>query len=317
MYLRQGESLMICVCPKCAAKVDVDISQIPESGTATKCAECKTRFLIIRESIARRAYRRPAEAHCTQCGNELGEQLHCPSCGLLYPDYFVAETSEAVRKRARKSRGAFSGIRNISFEWGSRSGTKPSYTPKVKVSTAAKSQAKGTRNLIKPIVGLLLAIALIAGGVSYYKQHKSKSQYAENYVMALYALKTGTELNVKTCARLSADLKAGRSARITPEDELKMNKVKAEIDAIMIKLNEPPGDYVSAKEKLGKLYSIYKNVHSLAIAPSGSLAGLTDSASKAEIEFKQSSQDLKSSLGEDLTEALNKGKAKYKGLRDF
>jgi len=125
------------------------------------------------------------------------------------------------------------------------------------------------------------------------------------------------EYSLAACTKISDEMKSRGNARISPEDEIKMSKVKDEVDKIMKKLKDPPGKFDQSYEKLTKLYEIYKSVHTLAISPTGSSARISGVASKAENEFRQGAQELKSSLPEELSEALKKGKSKYRGLRDL
>lgn len=306
---------MICACPKCAVKNEVDLAEIPEGGTSTHCTACKTRFLITRESIAHRAYRKAEDAHCAKCGNDLGSSLHCPSCGELYPDYFVAEAPDVARKKIRKIVEAFSSLKDLSFEWGAKPKAVSGYASKARSATPVSREK--SRKFAFAAVGVTLLAAVIVLGGWYYMHQKAQQQYAENYIKALYGVKSGMEYGLTACSKISEEMKARGSARISPEDEIKMGKVKDEVDKIMQKLHDPPGRFDQANEKLVKLYEIYKSVHALAVSPAGSAARISGVASKAENEFKQGTQELKSGLPEELSEALKKGQSKYRGLRDI
>ena len=306
---------MICACPKCTARNEVDLAEIPEGGTSTNCTACKARFLITRESIAHRAYRKAEDAHCAKCGNDLGSSLHCPSCGELYPDYFVAEAPDVARKQARKIVEAFSSLKDLSFEWGAKPKSVPRYTSRAKSVTPVSREK--SRKFAMVVSGLMLLVVAVASGGWFYMQNKAQQQYAENYIKALYGVKSGMEYGLKACSKISEEMKSRGNARISPEDEIKMGKVKDEVDKIMQKLKDPPGKFGQANEKLTKLYEIYKSVYILAISPTGSSARISGVASKAESEFRQGTQELKSSLPEELSEALKKGKNKYRGLRDL
>ncbi len=306
---------MICACPKCAARNEVDLAEIPEGGTTTNCAACKARFLITRESIAHRAYRKAEDAHCAKCGNDLGSSLHCPSCGELYPDYFVAEAPDVARKKIRKIADAFSSLKDLSFEWGAKPKGVSGYASKAKSVTPVSREK--SRKFAMIAAGVMLLVAVVASGGWFYLQHKAQQQYAENYIKALYGVKSGMEYGLTACSKISEEMNSRGNARISPEDEIKMSKVKDEVDKIMQKLNNPPGKFDQANDKLMKLYEIYKSIHTLAISPTGSPARISGVASKAESEFRQGTQELKNSLPEELSAALKRGKSKYRGLRDL
>src|ERR1035441_3358055 len=85
---------MTCSCPKCHAQIEVDFSSIPENGTFTPCPECKGRFWTNKESYARMALKKEGSTYCDKCGKELGHQIVCAGCGVMYPDYYLVQASK-------------------------------------------------------------------------------------------------------------------------------------------------------------------------------------------------------------------------------
>jgi hypothetical protein len=314
---------MICTCPKCAAPIEMDLSKAGETGTATKCTACKARLQISREPFVRRAYRRHSEVSCAHCGNQLGHYLNCPSCGELYPDYFVAETPDAIRKRTRKVSSSFRSLKNISFEWRSAPAKDQAYRPAAIAGTASvptQTAVEANRKALFKVVGLVALVAALAGGFAFYKHHQSKQQFAANFVRAIYVIKTGMELNLKTCARLTADWRAkggGPAPRVSADEEAKLVKVKDEIDKIQQLLENPPKSFTPATEKLGKLKGVYVNLQTLTMAPPNAINVFTDAAGKAEGDFKKTAMELKADMPVELSDALTKARTDYTGLRDF
>ena len=158
---------MIVPCPKCDAKTELDLSHISEEGTSAKCPECKTRFWITKESFARRALKKDGKTLCSFCNHELSNYLDCPTCGVMYPDFCVVQTSKPVRKKTRKTSGP------ISF----------SIRPQRKARSVVSQQRpteKASKSLLNT-VGLVVLVALVAvaAGVTYSKM-KSERQYTEN-----------------------------------------------------------------------------------------------------------------------------------------
>jgi uncharacterized protein YbaR (Trm112 family) len=306
---------MTCSCPKCHGQIEIDLSNIPESGTLTPCPECKIRFWVNKETYARRALIKEGNIYCDKCGNELEHKIVCKACGVMYPDYYLVQASKPPRRQVEKPE-----LFSLSFT------LKPS-TPTYAYTytyTGAKESSERTPKVLLKRVGLLALVALLAVGIAYlYHINQVEKQYAKNYMRALYTIKTGTDLSLNTCAKISAEWKtkmdAGQSfvPRISLEDESRLNMVKTATDGFMQKLNETPKKYINSKEKLANLYGVYTKVHALAVAPSGSLSGFTDSATKSGSEFNVVVKDLKASMPTGLSEELQVAKVKYKGLKDI
>jgi hypothetical protein len=306
---------MKCTCPKCKAEIQLDLPPLTEEGTSSPCPECKTRLHVYNESFAARALRKVGEISCLKCGNELGHSIHCPSCGVLYPDYFVVSIG---RRRVRK-------VKTIREFRASKAGRSELVAPRPGAAPLSAAQKPGTNTskILLITVSLVVLAIVVSLGIRAYQQHNAESQYTANYFRALYCIKTAADRSLKTCAKISVDWKgnldAGRNVdpHISVQDEADLNKVRGEIEKYMQKLNPPPGKFITANEKLANLNGVYTKLHSLAIAPSGSLQSFTESASKLDSEYKKAAQELKASLPEKLAEELNKAKVKYKGLRDL
>jgi uncharacterized protein YbaR (Trm112 family) len=123
---------MNCSCPKCHAPIEVDISRIPETGAFTPCPECKGRFWINKESYARMSLSKEGKTYCDQCGKELGNKIVCAECGVMYPDYYLVQTSKPPRRQIEKPDF------NISF---SLRAARQSYTHTYTYTGAKKTSA--------------------------------------------------------------------------------------------------------------------------------------------------------------------------------
>lgn len=302
---------MKCSCPKCNANIQVDLPHIPENGIATPCPECNSRFWTNKESFACRALKKEGKLYCAQCSNELNHQIVCPTCGVLFPDFCVVQTSKPVKRQLKKP-----GIA-VSFS------LRPAQQKIPGISTSGKTSSKSRKSLVT-IVSLLMLVVVLSAliGVAYNKR-KAEQEFSRYYVLAVYGIKTGTDLDLNQCAKLAADWKTKMNAgqnfqpSISPVDESRLNKVKVEIDNVMQRLNKPPKKFIAANANLAKLYGSYAQLHSLTLAPPSSLAGFTDSAAKSENDFRQAVQGFKAVLPTELSAEIDKAKAKYKGLRDF
>ncbi|MBT0654298.1 hypothetical protein [Geomobilimonas luticola] len=306
---------MKCICPKCHAKIQVVLPQVPEEGTTSTCTECKGRFLVYQESFGARALRKTGEISCVQCGNELGPSISCAHCGALFPEYYVVQSGlkRTVRKTATiKEDGS-------SLRPAKAKSTLP--LPGQKSSPAVVQPLEKSPKLFLMIVGVIALLALMVGGGTVYNNRQKEQKFAKNYVVALYGIKSGSDMSLAKCAKLSADWKAkldgglNFTPRISPEDESDIDTVKNEIDAVMQKLTQPPRKYTAANEKLNNLYGVYTRMNANAMAPSSSWSNFNDSTNKLENDFNAAAQDLKSNLPEGLKEEVRNVVTRYKSLK--
>jgi hypothetical protein len=300
---------MTCSCPKCAAQVQVDLSHIPEEGNYTPCPECNKRFWTQKDTFAKKILKKEGTKYCAKCSSELGPFIVCTGCGVTFPDYYAVLAAKPARRQLEKA-GGFS----LTF---SPRQVKQSYAVHHTVTTRSK------KSVFPKFFLLVVAAVLLVGAGLFYQNLETEQQYAANFARALYGIKMGTELSINVCTKISADWKTKTDAdrspapRVSPADEPRLNTIQDELDRIMQKLNKPPQKFVKANEKLAGIYGAYTKLHSLALAPSGSLAGFSGAANNAEANYRQAVQDLKTDLPAELSKELEKAKKKYKGLQDF
>jgi uncharacterized protein YbaR (Trm112 family) len=313
MPLRKGESFMMCSCPKCAAEIELDIASISEEGSYTPCPECKGRFWLGKESFARRALKKEGQIYCDACGKELDCLIVCTACGVVFPDYCLLQASKPASRQLVKSE----------FSWSFAA--KPAKKAKQAYAIPHKSTSVTplSRKLLVRAVCLLVFAALAVVGVTFYNQKKAERQYATNYVLALYGIKSGIDLSLSQGTRLSADWKTKTDAgqrfvpHLTPQEESRSDRLKAELDPIMQKLDKAPQKFGKAYEQIGKLYGIHMRLNALVATPPGSLSVFTDSAGKLGNDFKSAAQELKAGLPKELSEELLNASTKYRELRDL
>jgi len=288
---------------------------MPENGTFMPCPECKSRFWVNKESYARMALKKEGKVYCDKCGKELEHIIVCAECGVMCPDYYLVQASKPPRRQIEK-RELFS----VSFS------LKPSKQTYAYTYTAAKEsreRSAAPKSVVKGVGLIVLAALLVIGAGYYYQIKKAENQFAKDYMRALYVMKTGTDLGLESCNKVSSNWKASMNAgqnfipRISSEEETGLNKIKDATDVYMQKLNKPPKKFINAKTKLANLYGVYSRVLALAVAPSGSFSGFSDSASKSQNDFNAAVQELKGSLPPELSAELKIAKAKYKGLKDI
>jgi hypothetical protein len=301
---------MMCSCPKCAAEIELDIAGIPDEGSYTSCPECKSRFWMGKESFARRALKKEGKLYCSACGKEIDCLTVCTACGIVFPDYYLLQASKPARRQLEKA--------EFSWSFGAKPAKQTYAIPQKSSSVTPLS-----RKFLVRAVSLVAIVALAAGGAYVYNQKKTERLYAANYVLALYGIKTGVNLSLSQCARMSADWKAKTDAgqrfapRLTAEEESRSGRVKNELDPLMLKLDKPPQKFSKASEAITKLYGVQTRLNSLTATPPGSLGGFTDSVSRLDGDFKAAAQELKAGLPKELSEELEKAKTKYKELKDL
>lgn len=302
---------MTVPCPKCDAKTQLDLPHIPEDGTSAKCPECNTRFWITKESFATRALKKEGKSLCYFCSNELSNFLDCPTCGVMYPDFCIVQTSKPAKKKKRVSSSA------VSF----------SIRPQRRTRGIALQQATATHKpsksiLITSVVVAVVAVLAVTLGVAYFNK-QAEEQYASGFMRALYGIKLGTDSNIKQCSIISANWKTKMDAgqnfdlRISDQDKSRIDSAKSDIDILMQKLPKVPQKFNKANENLIKLHGIYTKSYSLTTAPSGTLPVFTNLAGNLESEFKQTAQELKATLPPELADKYQKALPKYKALQNL
>ena len=316
---QEGERTLICSCPKCSATIERALTQIAEDSPLNNCPACKSRYVLTRESFARRASRKAGQINCAQCGGALDHSQYCPSCKVLYPDYYAAEFPDAAKKRARQNRDLFRGLKSFSFEWRSSS-SAPSidYKPVLLDSEPWQETTRWKKKNIVLGVSVVVIVALIALGTGLYSQTKARKQYAESYIMALYGIKLGTDFSLKACNKISADW-AVKSVppQLNVDEESQLNTIKEKTGKYLQQMGDPPSEFAVSNERLLKLNGLFLKLHAAALKPSGTITSFADLTQKTENDFKVASADLKKDLPVELSKLLTVAKTKYSALKDF
>jgi hypothetical protein len=314
---------MKCSCPKCHAKIELDLLDAAEEGTSASCPECKAGFTVHRESFGARALRKSGDISCASCGNELGPQLRCQTCGLPFPDYLVAGVG---RKRARRSA--------TKLKLKSSPLPKPAKTisqlPTLENALRQESHASakkekvsagGSFKILKIAVGVIVLLALIGGGTAIYFQKMAEANYMRNFTLATYGVQLGADKSRKVCQRIAADWKAKSDAgqSFTPRpsvEEIKgLNSIKVKIESVKAKLIEEPDKFKNCNENLVKIQAAYDRLQSLALLPGNSLPAFTDASNKLDGEYNQAASQFKAAVPPELMEELRSASLKYRGLR--
>ena len=316
---------MTCPCPKCTEPIEHELSYQSKDETPATCPSCKAKVIVLRESFARRAQRNASQIRCTACGSQLGHSINCPSCRALYPDYIVADTRDAVRKRKQGGtrKGLFTGF-ELSLGSSPKVGNT-GYMPQRAVGTEFTDASKATRarRNIAVVVVLVIVLAALAGGVIAFNSYQEAKRYSGTYMKALFCIKSGTELSTQVSLKIAENWKKKQDAgerfqpRPSAEDEASLDKVKGNADKFLLLMQQPPAKFAAAHERLMKLNGIYGKANALALAPSGSPQAFSDSAIKLQNDFSQAAHELASTLPPLLAKELKTAQEKYVGMRDL
>jgi hypothetical protein len=321
---------LICSCPKCSAEMELDLPEGEQQVINTTCAVCNAPVSIIRESCANRAHRRSREISCVRCGSRLEHNPHCPSCGVLFPDYFVTMSPEDARSRARSKK--FADFRqsikrfnpSFYFDFIRKPTEQQQRRPGARSATGKHpSQTLVNPRMLRLIIALLVLIALAGGGSYAFNLHQRQQQFAENYFKAIYGINAGNEFTLNACARMIDDGKTAAAGlnftpRLNEKEATKANKIQLEVDKLIRQMGTPPAKFVPAHQKLVQLRGAYQKSLDLAAAPPSTIQALTSAADQAGAGFSAAARDLKSALPDTLKDDdFEKAKQKYRGLKEF
>lgn len=294
---------MKCSCPKCSALLTENLSDVPEKGRSGKCSECGGSYWIHRESFMLRCYAIVGERYCDNCGETLGQSTYCPGCGTLYPDYCVVHTKKPPQRVFEK--------KSFSLGLSSPGSVGKSAAPAFMKEGRGISRGNGSSDLRRQLlmvgagIALLAVIAVLA---LTYMRSRAEEKFIEEFVVALYGVKSGTD----QCIKMSEILANGN--RLVDGDLAQLKSVKAEIVAAIQALPSPPEKFSAAHSRLGNLSSTYEKLYTLCVT-SGPSAEIATAAGALEAKFNTQAKELKRDLPPPLlTELINKS-SRYKNLQ--
>jgi hypothetical protein len=314
---------MHCTCPKCHAQIEVELAaEVTEEGSTASCPACNARFNVHRESFAARALRKAGEISCAACGNELGPELHCRSCGIPFPSYIVIGSGRKRSKAKRSalkldinifpSRKAAINVPSLSMSPEESKGTK-------KVERTGKAALAGNRIVAVALVAVL-AVA-IAGGAGLYFKKKAETAYMRNFAVACYAIQVGADKSRKISQKVATDWKSKMdqgqsfSPRLSADDDREMAAVRTKLETVKAKLAKTPEKFSSCNDQLANLETAFNKLRSVSASPGNSLPEFNNSVSQANVQYKQAASQLKAGLPPELMDELRASAKKYRGLR--
>lgn len=297
---------MKCPCPKCDATIEIPEQKISASASSQQCPDCRYKYWFRQEKFMLRAYGKQGRIYCFDCGEELGSEVLCLNCGSLCPDYCVVQSDKFIVHKQQKAGYGFS------LPQKSKSSARVTSTPK-----AAKQQTNSGWLVYAALAVLVLALA--GGMTKVYLDKKATQEYAKNFIVALYGVKSGTDLSLGLIDDISSTWQKNMGAggiipRPSQKDLDKLAAVKKRISETMETLNHSPEKFAEARSKLVRLHGIYEQIYALYTSRPDSFDDYTVAIDKLKMSFSKAAVDLKRSLPEELSEELKASVAKYTNL---
>lgn len=245
--------------------------------------------------------------YCPACGKGQSFSHQCEFCGCSFACFVIMETPGMTPEKQKSgvtalptspAQGRFSWFPVPIFTYLSNFGI---------ISRRAHMAAVGT--------ALVILVALV-GGAAYYRSHAQK-QYAKNYVLAVYGIKSGMSMVRRVCeGQYSAGKEGGMpvaspSAGIDSQASSDLGTVKAEVDRIMTHIGTPPAAFAPADQILRKLYLLYGNTNSLIVSSKGPVSQCRAHVRTADEDFLREIENLKAHLPAQLSEEFRNAGKKY------
>lgn len=250
---------------------------------------------------------RSAGMYCPECRRGQPFSERCSFCDCDFA-CFVLIGSNAPSLNKLRSSGTF-------LPDNPKKGICHGLLSRLQAALGSFSNASLRARVIVLGITFLLLVSVVAG----IMQHRShlRRQYAQNYVRALYTIKSGMNLGEMICNgtfnawRGVEPSTVPRSGTINPQALADLESVKTEIDKIMKKLDKPSAEYSQAARILEKLYALYEKTNSMVINSPDSLSLSMKEYLTAREEFSREIENLKSNLPLPLAGELKIAAQKY------
>lgn len=306
---------MTCSCPKCNTPTEFSPVEIPSESSFNSCSACGAKFLIRKESFAKRALYKGDAIYCAECGEHPGTAIYCQSCHAIYPDFLVTESTSAAKRRMEKFIASFTALKKLKVGGAAKSdhGSMDS-TP----SKPGKTKGLKLPGQPKVLAAFLAVIILATAGAGYYwHQNKVETAYSENYIRALLGIKTARDLEMRIGNRLISDMKSGAAAALTAPEQKATTTAKNSVDNLAKSLGEVPKKFSGSDAALKKLNESYGKLHTIVTSPAGTSDLFAAAIKKSDEEFMKNAGELKSGLPEKIAVIFAASRKKYRPFQDF
>jgi hypothetical protein len=314
---------MKCTCPKCQGNIELDLPQVTEEGTSASCPLCNAALTIHTESFGARALRRSGEISCAFCGNELGPQMHCETCGTPFPKYLVT----CLGRKKGRTKSSSVKLKSSPFKKRDIANSQlPSLDYALNQESSGRAKKPGLTEKKYPrnaviAASIIVLLAVIAAGAGFYNIRKAEKTYMKNFARATYGIQVGMDTSRAVCVRMAgewqANVTAGNSSSARPSmaDEKKLNSIRAKIESMKVKFSEEPKKFQNCNQKLAGIEAAYNKMQTVALSPGGSLSAFTESINKIDAEYQKSAEVFKTELPAELMAELQAASKVYRGLK--
>lgn len=245
--------------------------------------------------------------YCPACGKKQPFSCHCTYCGCIFACFVIMETAGTS---GRTPSHGTSSTPNALLQ-NSRHVVSPNRTLFRKFSSLT------SRGRAIAVSVLLLVITSTITGAIYY-QRSAQKRFLQNYVMAVYGIKSGMALTGRVCEGKYAAWKNGKlsgnsgaSADIDSQAAADLATVQAEVDSIIRKMGPSPVKYNEAAQSLHSMYRIYEKANTMLVSSAGSRSRCTAEITTAQDNFSHEIENLKLHMPAPLIEEFKKSSKKY------
>lgn len=260
---------------------------------------------MVKEKVP--AHMRSEGMYCPMCRKRQPFSDRCAFCSCTFSSFVIIKPDAASQNKQYSNKTVPPGAAGQVFCHGLRTHLHASLARFSKASFRARAIA---------LSGIFLLLVSLVVGIEHYRSEKQR-QYTQNYVMALYVIKSGMNLGEMVCngtfnawRGVESSTVIGASG-IAPQALADLESVKAEINRIMGTLAAPPAEYSQAAQILQKLYGLYEKTNSIVINSPNSLTRNMTEIAAAREEFSREIGILKANLPAPLAAEVGKAGQKY------
>ncbi|MDD2899620.1 MAG: hypothetical protein PHI31_13025 [Desulfuromonadaceae bacterium] len=250
---------------------------------------------------------RSAAMYCPACGKGQPFTDRCTFCGCAFACYVVMETY--IPSVGEIPLGA-----HVSPVYRPESRNSPVLSPLCTLFHMFTSQSSRGRAIAASIL-LILMIALVIG--ENYFQRTAQKQFLENFVQAVYGIKSGMALTSVVCEGKYAEWKGEDSSTATQSGGLDsqtvtdLETVENEVDSVMHKMGTPPDAYTESVQILRSMYTLYRKTNQMLVTSEDSLMRCAAETGAANDAFTHEIDQLKARLPAPLAEEFKLSAQKY------
>ncbi|HIJ94832.1 MAG TPA: hypothetical protein HPP94_03655 [Desulfuromonadales bacterium] len=239
--------------------------------------------------------------HCPACGKGQPFSRRCTFCGCDFACFIIMESPlSQKRKKSPGSRNNHRKKRSFAFSG----------------NVTSRLSALPLRYRVLAVAGALIAALLVAFALVQY-QRSVRKQYTQNFILALYGIKSGISLTTLVCEGDYNAWKGGDSAVSSTGNQTDLQAiadlqtVKIEVDGLVAKIGTAPAEYALSRQILSTMYANYGEISTKLIASTEALSNCKPEAAATNEKFMRDIESLKAKMPASLTKEFKKAGLKY------